>query len=88
MHRSHSLPTKFHINGLSLSLLWSFRAGPAVYDDAPPPAARQSAACLRCHGDEPDEPPEHHRQHGRSCSDAQPPVQSRSVRHQGNTRSH
>ncbi|KAL0162147.1 hypothetical protein M9458_041543, partial [Cirrhinus mrigala] len=57
-------------------------AGPAVYDDAPPPAARQSAACLRCHGDEPDEPPEHHRQHGRSCSDAQPPVQSRSVRHQ------
>lgn len=52
------------------------RPGTPLHDDATPPDPRQPAPSLRHHGDEPDEPPQHHRKHGRRRAGPEPALQN------------
>ncbi|KAF5902001.1 Chromosomal replication initiator protein DnaA, partial [Clarias magur] len=50
--------------------------GAAIHDDAPPPDPCQPASCVSHHGNESDEPPQHHRQYGRRSTGTECPFQN------------
>lgn len=52
------------------------RPGTPLHDDATPPDSSQPAPSLCHHGDEPDEPPQHHCQHGCCSTGPKPPLQN------------
>lgn len=53
-----------------------FRPGTPLHDDATPPDSSQPAPSLCHHGDEPDEPPQYHCQHGCRGTGPKPPLQN------------
>lgn len=57
------------------------RFGAAIHDDVTPSDSCKPAPCFGHYGNESDEPPEHHRQHGRHRSGAERLEPSGHLRH-------
>lgn len=65
-------------------LFMRLRPGTPLHDDATPPDPSQPAPSLCHHGDEPDEPPQHHCEHGGSSTGAEPALQNGHLCYKGN----
>lgn len=60
------------------------RPGTPLHDDATPPDPSQPAPSLCHHGDEPDEPPQHHRKHGGCSTGPESALQNGHLCYKGN----
>lgn len=56
-----------------------YRTGTSFYDDAPPSNSCQPTSSVCHHGNEPDEPSQHHCKYGGSSTSSESPIQSRDI---------